>query len=448
MSEDDRATTGDGRMSGAGRNWAGNLTYGARRLHEPRSLEELREVVVAEPRIRALGSRHSFTDVADSDALVSLDHLPGQVEVDADAGTVRVPAALRYGALAPVLHGAGWAVHNLASLPHISVAGAVSTGTHGSGDRSGTLATAVRGLEMVAADGELVTVGAAQAPTDDATPRTHRPDVPLDAVVVGLGSFGVVTAVTLAVEPTFDVAQEVYPDVPWDAVLADLDAVTGSADSVSLFTDWRAPTVAQVWRKSRVTSGWEPRPHLLGTARSTVAMHPLAGVDPASTTDQLAVPGPWHERLSHFRMEHTPSHGEELQSEYLIAREHAVDAVEALRRVGPRLAEVLLVSEIRTMAADGLWLSGAYGRPTVGLHFTWRRDPEAVTALLVEVEEALAPFGPRPHWGKLFTATGAGSPTALRAAYPRFDDARDLAARLDPHGRFHNAFLERHGLVG
>lgn len=444
--------TGDGTTGPAGRNWAGNLAYRARRLHEPRTIDELREVVTREPRVRPLGSRHSFTDVADSEALVSLDHLPGTLEVDPEARTARVPAGTRYGALAAVLHAGGWAVHNLASLPHISVAGAVATGTHGSGDRTGTLATAVRGLEMVAADGELVTVGAAQEPVSgpdgDGTRARPLADVELDAVVVGLGMVGVVTAVTLGVEPTFDVAQEVYADVPWDAVLEDLDAVTASADSVSLFTDWRGGTVAQVWRKSRVHADWEPRPALLGVPRATTQLHPLAGVDPRSTTAQLGVPGPWHERLPHFRMEHTPSHGEELQSEYLVAREDAVRAIGALRRLGPRLRDLLLVSEVRTMAADQQWLSSASGRPTVGLHFTWRRDVEGVTALLPHVEEALAPFAPRPHWGKLFTATGAGAPDALRAAYPRFDDFRALAARLDPQGRFHNAFVERHGLTG
>jgi xylitol oxidase len=444
-------TTRGGTTGPAGRNWAGNLAYRARRLHEPRTLDELCEVVVRAPRVRALGSRHSFTDVADSQALVALDALPGTVEIDATACTARVPAATRYGALAAVLYGAGWAVHNLASLPHISVAGAVATATHGSGDRNGTLASAVRGLELVTADGDLVTVGAAQAPASapdgGASPRALG-GVDLDAVVVGLGALGVVTAVTLAIEPTFDVAQEVYPGVPWDEALADLDAVTGSADSVSLFTDWRSPTIGQVWRKSRVVAGWEPRTHLLGVARSAVELHPLEGVDPRSTTAQLGVPGPWHERLSHFRMEHTPSHGQEVQSEYLVAREHAVAAVEALRRLGPSLVEVLLVSEVRTMAADQQWLSSAYGRPAVGLHFTWRLDVDGVAAVLPLVEDALAPFAPRPHWGKVFTATGAGSPAALRAAYPRFDDFRALAARLDPQGRFHNAFLERHGLVG
>lgn len=447
MTQDTQDGQGTG-GTGAGRNWAGNLAYRAQRLHEPHSLAQLRDVVVREPRVRALGSRHSFTDVADGEALVSLDALPGTVEVDPVARTVRVPAATRYGALAPVLHEQGWAVHNLASLPHISVAGAVATATHGSGDRNGTLASAVRGLELVTADGELVTVGAAQAASSDDGTAQPLEDVDLDAVVVGLGALGVVTAVTLAIEPTFDVAQEVYTGVPWDDALADLDAVTGSADSVSLFTDWRSPTIGQVWRKSRVVPGWQPRASLLGAARSSVELHPLEGVDPRSTTAQLGVPGPWHERLSHFRREFTPSHGQEIQSEYLVAREDAVGAIEALRELGPRLADVLLVSEVRTMAADQQWLSSAYGRPTVGLHFTWRLDADAVTAVLPLVEEALSPFSPRPHWGKVFTAAGAGSPTALRAAYPRFDDFRALAARLDPEGRFHNAFLERHGLVG
>lgn len=416
----------------AGTNWAGNHAYRGT-VHRPRTVDEVRELVAHGPegaRVHALGSRHSFNDVADADVLVDLSGLDVPAELDERAGTVRVGGGTRYGELAGVLHERGWALHNLASLPHISVAGAVATGTHGSGDRHRGLASAVACLELVTADGELL--------------RVTR-EAELAGAVVGLGALGVVTALTLRVERTYDVAQEVHTDLPWDAALGHLDELLLSADSVSLFTDYASPAVAQVWRKGRARS-WAPRSELFGARPADGPRHPLAGVDPVSTTEQGGVPGPWHERWPHFRMAFTPSHGEELQSEYLVHRRDAPAAIEALRSLGDRIAPLLLVAEIRSVAADDLWLSPAYGRPTVGLHFTWQQRPE-VQALLPVVEEALAPFRPRPHWGKLFSSV-AGAPDALRAAYPRLDDFRALAARLDPEGRFRTDFLVRHGLVG
>lgn len=435
------------------RNWAKNHTYRATVLHEPTSVAELQELVAGATRLRALGSRHCFNDIADSDALVSLGALPEVVEVDEDARTARVTGGIRYGTLAGHLHPRGWAVHNLASLPHISVAGAVATATHGSGDRSGNLASAVRGLEIVRSDGELVTLTA-----DDAD---------LAGAVVGLGALGVVTAVTLAIEPTYDVAQEVRTGLPWEAALEHLDEITASADSVSLFTDWRGDAVGQVWRKVRVPAGTGAEAaggtaRAVGTGGATgggvsgsaadvrhfgalaaeMQMHPLAGVDPRSTTAQLGVPGPWHERLPHFRMEFTPSHGEELQSEYLVGREHAADALRAVRAMADRVAPLLLVSEIRTIAADDLWLSTAYRRESVGLHFTWKPQQDDVAALLPDLEEALAPFDARPHWGKLF----ADRNRSLARLYPRMDDFRDLVARMDPRATFRNDYLTRHVL--
>ncbi|WP_129337112.1 D-arabinono-1,4-lactone oxidase [Cellulomonas endophytica] len=413
--------------------WARNHTYRAARVHAPRTLEELQAAVAAEPRVRAVGSRHSFNDLVDTDALVRLDALPTSVDVDAAARTVRVAGPVRYGDLAPVLDAAGFALHTMASLPHISVAGAVATATHGSGDRTRNLAAVVRGLELVTGDGHLREIGA-----DD-------PDLP--GAVVGLGSIGVVHAVTLAVEPTYEVAQEVHLDVPWDDVLTHLDEVTGSATSVSLFTDYAGPTVAQVWRKSRLDAGWRPGERVLGVAPADHAVHPIDGGDATSATQQLGVPGPWHARLPHFRMEFTPSHGAEIQSEYLVPREHAVAALTALRALGPRLAELLLVAEVRTVAADDLWLSTASGRDSVALHFTWQQRTEDLAALLPVVEAALAPFDPRPHWGKVFTLEGAGAPDALARLYPRLDDFRALAARFDPAGRFAGDLVRRHGLL-
>lgn len=409
-------------------NWAKNHTYRAGVLHEPSTLAALQELVASAPRIRALGSRHCFNDIADSDALVSLERMPEVVELDEAGRTVRVSGGIRYGTLAGRLHARGWAVHNLASLPHISVAGAVATATHGSGDRSGNLGTAVRGMEIVRSDGELVTLTA-----DD-------PDLP--GAVVHLGALGVVVGLTLEVEPTYDVAQEVRTGLPWEAALEHFDEVTASADSVSLFTDWRGDAVGQVWRKTRAPAGAAAVRHF-GALAAESQLHPLAGVDPVSTTAQLGVPGPWHERLPHFRMEFTPSHGDELQSEYLVPREHATDALRAVRAMADRVARLLLISEVRTIASDDLWLSTAYGRDSVGLHFTWIPRQEDVMALLPAVEEALAPYAARPHWGKLF----ADADRALAGLYPRMGEYRALVERMDPRGAFRNDFLERHVLA-
>src|SRR5665647_1035421 len=213
-------------------NWAGNHAYPATAWHEPTSIDELCEIVAAAPRIRALGSGHCFNDIVDSDALVSLDHLPTVMEIDRRRATVTVTGSVRYGTLATHLHANGWAVHNLASLPHITVAGAIATATHGSGDRHPNLAAVVNGLDLVTANGDVRHL--------DASAPGFR------GSVVGLGALGVVTAVTLEIEPTYDVAQEVHTGLPWSAALEHFDAITASADSVSLFTDWTGPQVAQV----------------------------------------------------------------------------------------------------------------------------------------------------------------------------------------------------------
>jgi alditol oxidase len=410
-------------------NWAGTHAYRARAIHRPATLDELRALLAAAPQIRVLGSRHSFTDIADSDALVSLEGLAGDVAFDRVAGTVSAGAAVRYGELAEALHAEGLALGNLASLPHISVAGAVATATHGSGDRSGNLATAVAALELVTSAGEVV--------------RRARGDADFDGLVVGLGALGAVTRVVLDVEPAYDVRQRVYEGLAWDALHAHFDAVTTAGDSVSVFTRWGA-TTDQVWVKSRLdpSAPERIRPDLFGARAATVERHPILGLDPVNCTPQLGVPGRWSDRLPHFRMGFTPSAGEEIQSEYVVAREDGPAAVEAVRAIAPQVAPVLQVSEIRTIAADRLWLSPQYGQDTVAIHFTWTRAPDAVAAAVDAVEAALEPFAARPHWGKAFHLGAA----AIAARYERLADFRALAARLDPRGAFRNAWLERHVL--
>jgi xylitol oxidase len=409
-------------------NWAGNHTYQAAALHRPTTLDQVRELVAGAGRLRVLGSRHSFSDIADSAELLSLDGLPADVVVDHAAGTVSLAGGLRYGDLAEVLKAEGVALANLASLPHISVAGAVATATHGSGDANGNLATAVAGLELVTASGEVLTAS--------------RGDPDFDGLVVGLGALGAVTRVTLDVEPAYQVRQRTFQDLPWISLFERFDEITSAGYSVSLFTRWTA-TVDQVWVKSRVTEQPEEvRGDLLGAVPATADRHPILGIDPVNCTPQLGVPGPWSDRLPHFRMGFTPSSGEELQSEYHVPRRHAVPALQALLALGDRIRPVLQVSELRTVAADRLWMSPQHGQDTMAVHFTWLPDLAAVEPVLAAVETALDPFEARPHWGKLFLADAP----AMARRYPRLPDFASLAGRLDPRGVFINAWLRRHVL--
>jgi len=409
-------------------NWAGNLSYQARELLYPTSIEQLAEQVRASNKVRALGSRHSFNDIADTQAtLICLSKMPETIEIDAQDMSVRVSAGTTYGALAETLQAAGFALHNLASLPHISVAGAVSTGTHGSGQAHGNLATAVRGVELVLADGSLHVV--------------RRGDAQFNGYVVSLGALGVLTHLTLDIVPSFEVQQTVFEQLSWDKVLGGFDALQASAYSVSLFTDWSGQNVGQTWLKRCVGDGLgdDIAQGKFGGFPATAAMHPLPESDGTICSEQLGAPGPWSDRLAHFRMDFTPSAGDELQTEYLVPREYAVQAIEAIRGLSATITPLLLVSEVRTIAADELWLSGNYGRDGIALHFTWKPQQEDVEALLPRIEEALAPFAARPHWGKLFAATSA----QLHELYPKFNDFIGLAQRLDPAGKFRNDFLNR-----
>src|SRR5215207_9315831 len=354
----------------AGRNWAGNLSYGASEVKYPATVGELQELVAGAPTMRALGSRHSFNRIADtSGLLVSLDRFQPAIDVDARNRTVTVSGGVRYGTLAAELQKQGFALHNMASLPHISVAGAVATATHGSGDRNGNLATAVAGLELVTSTGEII--------------EASRGESDFDGLVVGLGALGALTRITLDVEPAYEMRQRVFEGLSWEALFEHFDEIISCGYSVSVFTRW-GETIDQVWIKSRVRNEPEQvESELFGAVAAAVDRHPILGLDASSCTPQLGKPGPWYERLPHFRMGFTPSSGEELQSEYLFPRRCAVEAIEAVRTLADRIQPILQVSEIRTVAADRLWMSMNYGEETVGIHFTWKPERESVEDMLV-----------------------------------------------------------------
>ncbi|MFH9083958.1 FAD-binding protein [Streptomyces sp. NPDC017673] len=416
-------TTGRTGAGGAGTvtNWARTVTYAAREFHRPRTPEELAALVAGSARVRILGSGHSFNRIADpgpDGILVSTAGLPQTIDVDTAARTVRVSGGVRYAELARTVHAHGLALSNMASLPHISVAGSVATGTHGSGVTNGPLAAAVREVEMVVADGTTETIG--------------RDDARFAGAVTSLGALGAVTALTLDLEPAYEVEQRVYTELPLDGL--DFETVAAAGYSVSLFTDWRRPGFRQVWVKRRTD---RPAVDFPWAAPATEPLHPVPGMPAVNCTEQLGAPGPWHERLPHFRAEFTPSSGEEIQSEYLLPRPSALGALHAIDGIRETVAGVLQTCEVRTVAADAQWLSPAHGRDSVALHFTWVKDETAVLPVVRRLEEVLEPFDPRPHWGKVFQIP----PAALRGRYARFADFRDLVRALDPSGTFANAFV-------
>ena len=408
-------------------NWAGNYVYRAGRIHQPETVEQIQELVARRQRVKALGTRHSFNDIADSAGdLISLEHFNKIIGLDRERQTVTVEAGVRYGQLARWLHKEGFALHNLASLPHISVAGACATATHGSGDRNGNLSTAVSSMELVTGNGDVVVLSHEQ----------------LEGTVVNLGGIGVVTKLTLNISPTFQVQQDVYENLPFSKLEEHYEELTSDLYSVSLFTDWRTSTINQVWLKRQVPDGISVKaePELWGAKLAANALHPIPNISAENCTEQMGIGGPWFERLPHFRMEFTPSSGEELQSEYFVPRQHAFAALCAIDQIRDHISPLLQISEVRTIAADHLWMSTCYKQDSVAIHFTWKQDWEGVRNVLPGIEKALAPFHARPHWAKLFTV----SPEQLHSLYEKMPEFQQLLQRYDPQGKFHNEFLEKH----
>ncbi len=409
------------------KNWGGNYQYQADKLHFPQSIEETQQIVKRCTKVKALGSRHSFNSIADCEHdQISLKAIK-EMELDTKSRTVTVGAGVAYGQLAPYLQSHGYALHNLASLPHISIAGARATATHGSGLKNGNLATAVSALEIVTADGEVVTLS------------REKDGEQFHGAVVDLGGIGVVTKLTLDVQPTFDIRQVVYENLSFDKLEHHFEEIFASGYSVSLFTDWQNHRVTQAWIKSLVEPGHsaEFKQDFFGATLATRKLHPLAGHPAENCTEQLGIPGPWHERLPHFRMNFTPSSGDEMQSEYFVPREKGYQAILAVETLRDQITPHLMVSEFRTIAADHFWMSPCYERDSMAIHFTWKPEWPAVKQVLPMIEEQLAPFDSKPHWAKLFTV----QPSKLKTLYPKLPDYQALLKQYDPQGKFRNQFL-------
>ncbi len=407
------------------KNWAGNYTYKAKKLKTPNSVEELRALVKGSGKHKALGSKHCFNNIADSPMeQISTKNLNKIINIDGNAKTVTVEAGIRYGELAPELQKKGYALHNLASLPHISVGGACATATHGSGVANGNLPSGVRAIELVTASGEIV-------PLDRDHPNFY-------GAVVGLGAVGIITRMTLDIEETYNVRQDLFQDLPVSGLQKHFDEIMSSGYSVSLFTDYQNDVVSQVWVKSRTDKKLKDFGSFYGASAATKKLHPITAMPAENCTDQMGVEGPWHERLPHFKMGFTPSSGEELQSEYFVGRENAEDAYMALTGIKDKIFPQLMISEVRAIAADEYWMSPCYKRDCITFHFTWKQNWGEVQKILPQIEVALAPFGVVPHWGKMFTV----KPETLHSRYEKMDDFVQLAKQYDPQGKFRNEFLD------
>jgi alditol oxidase len=412
------------------KNWAGNLAYSTQRIYAAKSLKQVQDYVRKEQKLKVLGTHHCFNTIADSkDGFLSLKPMDKVVAIDRAKKTVTVEAGVSYGQLCPYLDRQGFALHNLASLPHISVAGACTTATHGSGEKNGNLSTAASGLELVTASGDVLNLS------------RERDGEQFLGSVVGLGAVGVITKVTLDIQPTFQMRQYVYENMPLRELTTNFDAIESSAYSVSVFTDWQKQRINELWLKTRIGSGQEFRatPEFFGAKLATRNLHPIAELSAENCTEQMGVPGPWYERLPHFRMGFTPSAGKELQSEYFVPRQHAIEAILAVERLREQVGPHLMITEIRAIAADKLWMSPCYEQPCVTIHFTWKPDWPAVSRLLPVIERELAPFQARPHWGKLFTMP----PAVLKSIYKKMPEFIELSGRYDLDGKFRNEFLNR-----
>ena len=408
-------------------NWAGTFHYSTNRVLQPATIDQVQQAVTSLPKMRALGTRHSFNGIADSTvAQISTLGLR-EIKVDALSKTVTVGAGIKYGDLAVQLDKAGFALANLASLPHISVGGSIATATHGSGLRNGNLATSVHAIEFVDADGNLHTLD-----------RGKDGDT-FQGAVVGLGALGVVTRITLDVEPSYEMTQIVYEGLNFGELKNNLEVIMNTGYSLSLFTNWQNHQAWEVWIKRRVDQGGAATPpaEFYGATLAKEKLHPVKGQGAEKTTDQLNTVGKWYERLPHFKMEFTPSTGREIQTEYFVPFESGYEALLAVESLRDQITPHLLVTELRSIAADDLWMSMAYKRRSLAIHFTWKPDWDAVLKVIPQVEAKLKPFAPRPHWAKVNTLEAA----QIDPLYPRVDDFLSLMKKYDPKGKFVNAYV-------
>lgn len=410
-------------------NWAGNLKYSAENFYQPESIEQLQELVRQCDHLRTLGTAHCFNTIADSKYnQLSVRGLDQTLDIDVENSTATVGAGASYGQICTELYDQGYALHNLASLPHISIAGAIATATHGSGIRNSNLGSAISAIEFIDAAGELQSLSRG----DDGAF--------FGGVITHLGGLGVITKITLDLLPGFEVMQYVYQYLPIKNLLENFTAVMSGGYSVSLFTDYQTDTVNQVWVKSKVNGmDSEIVNDYYGAQPASINLHPIVELSAENCTQQMGLPGPWYDRLPHFKMGFMPSSGKELQSEFFVPLKNAAEAYQVISGLKHEIKPVLMISEIRAIAADDQWMSPCYQQDSVTFHFTWEQHKERVEKVVSMIQDGLEPFNVRPHWGKVFTM----EPERLQNLYPNLDKFKAVLAQYDPIGKFRNKFLEK-----
>jgi xylitol oxidase len=409
------------------KNWGGNLDYGPGKILAPESLAELSEIIRS-GKVRPIGTKHSFSNLVIGEGqLVSAAGLSFEPVIDQKNSTVTVPAATKYGELAVFLEEEGYALKNMGSLPHISIAGSAATGTHGSGDKNQILSSSLVSFSYLDANGVIVTL--------------NRSSKNFEACRVGLGAYGLWVNLTLAIVQSYQMRQDVFRNLPWELFLEDPAKLTAAGYSVSLFTKWGSDTIDQTWVKSRSHDSAPPI-EIAGIKPDSTSMPELMPGVGDNLTQQGGEEGAWLDRLPHFRFDATPSAGNEIQTEYFFERKNIVGAIKAIQTIASEINPTLLISEIRTIAQDAAWLSPMLRGDSVAVHFTWVNDAAAVAKAVALVEKATAEFKPIPHWGKVH----GFSAEKLREVHPKLDRAKALFDSLDPQGVFSTDYLMSLGI--
>jgi FAD-linked oxidoreductase len=427
---------------GGWHNWAGNQRAAARRVVRPTGAADIAELVgaarAAGDTVRAVGAGHSFTGAAATDGIrLELPTDGGPVSIDGAARQVTVPAGMPLHRLNALLAAAGLAMPNLGDIDRQTVAGAISTGTHGTGGRLGGLATFVSGLELVTGTGETVRCSA-----------DSDPDL-FDAARVSVGALGVLTEVTLSCVDAFTLRADERP-LPLAEVLSTLDELVAANDHFEFY--WFPYTGrALVKRNNRVTDGSaRPLPRWRGflddellsnsvfgavcrLARRAPRLVPTINGVSARALGARTYTAPSHEVFC------TPRRVRFVEMEYAVPRAALPAAFAGLRRAVERCGTpVVFPVEVRVAAADGVWLSTSYGRDSayVAVHQYAGMPYEPYFR---EVEAVMRDLDGRPHWGKLHTRNAA----SLDAAYPRFGDFLAVRDRLDPDRVFVNDYTRQ-----
>lgn len=396
-------------------NWGGNFNYSTQNIQYPRSVAEVQQIVKNAGKLRVVGSRHSFSKIADSECtMLSTIGLNKIIGINGSIPSVTVQGGLTYTDLLTSLNTAGFALPNLASLAEISVGGAASTNAHGTGVANQALANHIRSMEIVLANGSLLTIG----PND---PR-------LKGMAAGLGAFGVVTQLELKLVPAFNITTYTYVNMPVQNSYENFAALQNMGFGVLLVNMFTAPdawNIAIVYARSDANN----------TAMLTSNLFGGTLVSQTTQPSYLAL-------LSIAQIGLSGVDGNEIQTEYFVPISKAVEAIKAVTAVAnstnifPSLATAFV---IRTIASDDLWMSEYYGNDTmVAIHFSWQNNVTAVEAVLPQLERAMIPYGARPHWGKMFTM----EPEDFLPHYPKVNEFKKLAEQLDPKGKFRNEFLE------